>query len=85
MGGWGGGGSDHVQGFQLKSRDFCQPVQGSPLSRLASMHYIIIIGGGLGALTVVLVLTLVGVVLGWVWHVTGINAIRGGKITFMLI
>ena len=26
------------------------------------------IGGGLGALAVVLVLTLVGVVLGWVWH-----------------
>ena len=33
-GGLGGGG---VQGFRLKSRDFCQPVQGSPLSRLASM------------------------------------------------
>ena len=34
--GWdlGGGG---VQGFQLKSRDFGQPVQGSALSRLASM------------------------------------------------
>ena len=27
-----------VQGFRLKSRDFCQPVQGSDLSRLASMH-----------------------------------------------
>ena len=26
------------------------------------------IGGGLGALAVVLALTLVGVVLGWVWH-----------------
>ena len=32
--GTGGGG---VQGFQLKSRDFGQPVQGSALSRLASM------------------------------------------------
>ena len=28
----------------------------------------IVIGGGLGALAVVLALTLVGVVLGWVWH-----------------
>ena len=34
---FGGGG---VQGFRLKSRDFCQPVQGSDLSRLASMIYI---------------------------------------------
>ena len=32
---WGGGG---VQGFRLKSRDFGQPVQGSALSRLASMN-----------------------------------------------
>ena len=32
----GGGGG--VQGFLLKSRDFCQPVQGSDLSRLASMN-----------------------------------------------
>ena len=31
----GGGG---VQGFRLKSRDFCQPVQGLALSRLASMR-----------------------------------------------
>ena len=33
--GTGGGGG--VQGFQLKSRDFGQPVQGSALFRLASM------------------------------------------------
>ena len=31
----GGGGG--VQIFRLKSRDFCQPVQGSDLSKLASM------------------------------------------------
>ena len=32
-----GGGGGVVQGFRLKSRDFGQPVQGSALSRLASM------------------------------------------------
>ena len=32
---WDGVGG--VQGFRLKSRDFGQPVQGSALSRLASM------------------------------------------------
>ena len=40
----GGGG---VQGFRLKSRDFGQPVQGSALSRLASMHYHIATASGI--------------------------------------
>ena len=36
-GGGGGGGGLSRDGFQLKSRDLGQPVQGSALSRLASM------------------------------------------------
>ena len=35
--GGGGGGGVSMQGFRLKSRDFCRPVQGSDLSGLASM------------------------------------------------
>ena len=39
--GWDATGGGGVQGFRLKSRDFGQPVQGSALSRLASMQYLV--------------------------------------------
>ena len=35
--GWGLGGGGPLQRFRLKSRDFGQPIQGSALSRLASI------------------------------------------------
>ena len=37
----GPGGGGGVQGFRLKFSDFGQPVQGSALSRLASMNYVL--------------------------------------------